>query len=177
MASKMHAAVLVMWMVAGGCRHAGSVGSAGAAAGPSVELDGQPPVVDRLMPEGWEPGPPRWRPAGRDERLRIRVGGTELGFAERPCASQGNCGCLAVSEHRYTQKDGRWRIVVITPEVEFHKVVVKGRCAEGCGVQPPPDPRPVRSLGEVSPDAVEIVEQHPRKVVELTTCTDPMPMP
>lgn len=171
------AAVLVLLVATNGCRHAGPVSGAEAGAGPTTGADAQPPIVDQLMPEGWEPGPPRWQPAGRDERLMIRVGGTELAFAERPCAHQGNCGCMVASEHRYTQKDGRWTVVVITPEIEFRKVVVKGSCAEGCGVQPPPDPRPLRSLGTVSPDAVEIVEQHPRKVVKLTTCTEPMPMP
>jgi len=35
----------------------------------------------------------------------------------------------------------------------------------------------VRSLGVVAPEDVEIVEQHPRKVVTVTTCTDPMPLP
>lgn len=169
--------MLVALVTAGGCRHAKPVNDAGTGTGPTTGLDGQPPIVDQLMPEGWEPGPPRWQPAGRDERLRIRVGGTELAFAERPCAYPGNCGCLATREHRYTQTDGRWKVVVITPEVEFRTVVVKGTCAEGCGVQPPPDPRPLRSLGAVSPETVEIVEQRPRKVVTLTTCTDPMPVP
>ncbi|MBA3547794.1 MAG: hypothetical protein H0T76_15030 [Nannocystis sp.] len=167
---------LVMLVAAGGCRHAEPLG-AGAGAGPTSQPEGQPPIVDQLMPEGWEPGPPRWQPAGRDERLMIRVGGTELAFAERPCAYPGNCGCMVASEHHYTQKDGRWTVVVIMPEVEFRTVVRKGSCGEGCGQQPPPDPRRLRSLGAVSPDAVEIIEQHPRKVVTLTTCTDPMPMP
>lgn len=159
-----------------GCGPAGPAGPVAPVEDVST-ADAGPPVVDTLQPPGWDSGPPRWRPAGPDERLMWREGGSELGFAEQPCARQGPCGCEVPTEHHYSRVDGRWKIVVVTPDVVYRKVVVRGTCEEGCGVQAPPSPRPVRSLGAARPEDVEIVERHPRRVVEIRTCTDPIVRP
>lgn len=163
-------------LLAAGCRAAPQPLS-GPVEGVAAPRGEDPPIVDTLQPPARDPGPARWRPAGRDERLMWREGGSELGFAERPCARQGNCGCELASAHHYRREGGRWKITVITPHVEIRKKVVRGTCGMGCGAQAPPQPRPVRSLGAVAPEDVEIVEEHPRMVITVTTCTDPIPVP
>lgn len=153
----------------------------GHTAGPVEAKGGEPPpIVDTLQPPGWDPGPPRWRPAGPDERLVWREGDGsdgELGFIEQWCARHGNCGCELAAEHHYFREGDRWKIVIVIPDVVVRTRVVRGTCGTGCGQQAPPEPRSVRSLGAARPEDVEIVVEHPRRVVTVTTCTDPMPMP
>ncbi|MCY1065421.1 hypothetical protein OV090_11645 [Nannocystis sp. RBIL2] len=136
-----------------------------------------PPAVDQYLPPGQEPGPPRWRISEVDPRLVVREGSDELGFLEQPCAYDDPCGCLVAAEHRYRRGEDGWSITVVLPEVEFRQVVKRGTCIQGCGHQMPPEPTSVRSLGAIDPAAVEIVVQHPRRVVKKQTCTDPLTPP
>lgn len=150
-------------VMAVGCAHAeaGGVGEA-------------PPIVGEIMPPGWEPGPPPWQPVGQDGWL-VSKDGAELGFVERTCAYGGHCGCTVPAEHRYTRTRDGWRIVVVLPEVVVRKIVKGGSCTEGCGVEAPPTPQPIRGLGKVAPRDVEVVVRRPRKVVWQKTCRHPIP--
>jgi hypothetical protein len=148
-----------------------AVGCAHAEAGAGAE---GPPIVGQIVPPGWEPGPPSWQPVGQDGWL-VTKDGAELGFVERPCAYGGHCGCIVAAEHRYTRTGKGWRIVVVLPEVVIRKIVKAGSCREGCGVEEPPPPQPVRGLGKVDPRDVEVVVRRPRKVVWQKTCRNPMP--
>lgn len=176
------ASAALLWTLVVGCSRAAPSGpvepvDAPASGTTTAPVGEPPPVVDQLMPQGWELEPPRWQPVGSDPRLVRREGSDELGFVEEPCAYPDHCGCLMATEHRYSRQGDRWKVVVITPQVEIRRVVVRGTCAVSCGVQAPPDPQPIRSLGAISPDAVEIVDQRPRRVLKIKTCTDPMPRP
>jgi hypothetical protein len=176
----MRRVTVVMLMVSSlGCRRDPALAAPVNDDAPKVLVDrgDAPPIVDQLLPPGWEPGPPRWRASGVDERLVIREGGTELGFAEWTCAHAGNCGCVVPATHHYSRVNGRWKIVVVLSQVEIERVVVPSTCEASCGVQPPPDPRPIRSLGEVDPREVQIVEERPRLVIQEATCTDMMVRP
>lgn len=151
------------FLIAVGCAHAegGVVGDA-------------PPKVGVIMPPGWEPEPPEWRAVGQDGWLVTRDG-AELGFVEQTCALRGQCGCTVPAETRYTRTSKGWKIVVVIPEVVIRKIVKAGSCREGCGVQEPPPPKPVRGLGKVDAGDVEVIVRRPRKVVWQKTCRNPMP--
>jgi hypothetical protein len=148
-----------------------AVGCAHAEAGAGGEA---PPKVGQIGPPGWEPGPPEWQSVGQGGWL-VTKDGAELGFVERTCAYGGHCGCTVPAEHRYTRTRDGWRIVVVLPEVVVRKIVKAGSCRESCGVEAPPPPQPVRGLGKIDPNDVEVVVRRPRKVVWKKTCKNPMP--
>jgi hypothetical protein len=100
-----------------------------------------------------------------------------LGFAEDACASGDSCHCVVSAEyHAWTEGD---RIVIarMVPDVAIHEVKRAGSCGFGCGIQPPPPPVTIVSLGSIDPAKVEIADVHYPYDEVVETCDHPIPAP
>jgi hypothetical protein len=105
------------------------------------------------------------------------VASPALGFTESSCASGDSCHCAVGAEyHAYTEGD---RIVIarMVPDVAIHEVKKPGSCGFGCGVQPPPPPVTIVSLGSIDPSQVEIADVHYHYDEIVETCDHPEPLP
>jgi hypothetical protein len=131
------------------------------------------------IPSGPE-APPPTPIAGHPRLISLSPPGTDpptIELVEDSCAVGDSCGCDVGADFRYFLDGARIVVARMVPDVEVRRIVHAGSCAEGCGVQAPQVPPPVRSLGAIDPAQVEVVDVHYHYDQIVETCDHPLPAP